>query len=297
MKFYTRSEARSAATRAQAKSKHIMLDSVLNEAIKNQEMQNRFDIFLSHAIKDADLILGVKTLLEESGFTVYVDWIIDPSLEREFKVENHLAWPLHLVNNLNKWKAKYDQIISHIKYSVPHDLESEVDQSKFLQPVDVHDQYVWSRCLTFMRESSISKSDIRILAGGKSKGYKGKMPGVLEEFLISIEHNKPIYLVGGLGGITRDICMAITGQNHIPEVLTLDWQLANNQGYNELVEYLSTKGYEMHYPDIVHKIQNIDINQLASSAGLSLVDYKKLMETPFIDEIIHLILKGMKEIS
>lgn len=239
--------------------------------------------------------------LRDDGFT---EFILDEASilqnrlpEREFKVENHLAWPLHLVNNLNKWKAKYDQIISHIKYSVPHDLESEVDQSKFLQPVDVHDQYVWSRCLTFMRESSISKSDIRILAGGKSKGYKGKMPGVLEEFLISIEHNKPIYLVGGLGGITRDICMAITGQNHIPEVLTLDWQLANNQGYNELVEYLSTKGYEMHYPDIVHKIQNIDINQLASSAGLSLVDYKKLMETPFIDEIIHLILKGMKEIS
>ena len=87
MKFYTRSEARSAATRAQAKSKHIMLDSVLNEAIKNQEMQNRFDIFLSHAIKDADLILGVKTLLEESGFTVYVDWIIDPSLERDKVIE------------------------------------------------------------------------------------------------------------------------------------------------------------------------------------------------------------------
>ena len=82
MKFFTRSDARSAANRAQAKSKHIMLDSVLNEAIKNQERQNSFDIFLSHAVKDADLILGVKTLLEESGFTVYVDWIIDPLLER-----------------------------------------------------------------------------------------------------------------------------------------------------------------------------------------------------------------------
>ena len=83
MKFFTRSDARSAANRAQAKSKHIMLDSVLNEAIKNQERQNSFDIFLSHAVKDADLILGVKTLLEESGFTVYVDWIIDPLLERD----------------------------------------------------------------------------------------------------------------------------------------------------------------------------------------------------------------------
>ena len=51
MKFFTRSDARSAANRAQAKSKHIMLDSVLNEAIKNQERQNSFDIFLSHAVK------------------------------------------------------------------------------------------------------------------------------------------------------------------------------------------------------------------------------------------------------
>lgn len=238
--------------------------------------------------------------LRNDGFT---EFILDEASilqnrlpEREFKVENHLAWPLHLTNNLSKWKAKYDQIISHIKYSVPEDLEAEVDQSKFLYPVEVNDQYVWSRCLTLMRESSISNSDIRILAGGKPKGYKGKMPGVLEEFLISIEHNKPIYLVGGLGGITRDICMAIK-DNYIPEVLTLDWQLANNQGYNELVQYLSMKGYDTNYPDIVSMIKSIDINQLASTAGLSLLDYKKLMETPFIDEIIYLILKGMKNIS
>ncbi|MDC4728855.1 toll-Interleukin receptor, partial [Acinetobacter baumannii] len=83
MKFFTRSEARSAATRAQAKTRFVSLDSVLIEAIKSQERQNSFDIFLSHAVKDADLILGVKTLLEESGFTVYVDWIIDPLLERD----------------------------------------------------------------------------------------------------------------------------------------------------------------------------------------------------------------------
>lgn len=83
MKFFTRSEARSAATRAQAKTRYVSLDSVLIEAIKSQERQNSFDIFLSHAVKDADLILGVKTLLEESGFTVYVDWIIDPLLERD----------------------------------------------------------------------------------------------------------------------------------------------------------------------------------------------------------------------
>ena len=43
MKFFTRSEARSAANRAQARTRHVLLDSVLNEAIKNQERKNSFD--------------------------------------------------------------------------------------------------------------------------------------------------------------------------------------------------------------------------------------------------------------
>lgn len=51
MKFFTRSEARSAANRAQAKTRHVLLDSVLNEAIKNQERQNSFDIFYLMRLK------------------------------------------------------------------------------------------------------------------------------------------------------------------------------------------------------------------------------------------------------
>nr|WP_207104574.1 toll/interleukin-1 receptor domain-containing protein [Rhizobium leguminosarum] len=44
--------------------------------------RDEFDIFLSHSIKDASLILGVKLLLEEAGKSVYIDWIEDPDLER-----------------------------------------------------------------------------------------------------------------------------------------------------------------------------------------------------------------------
>ncbi|MCZ4432986.1 TIR domain-containing protein [Agrobacterium sp. SOY23] len=45
--------------------------------------RDEFDIFLSHSIKDASLILGVKRLLEEAGKSVYIDWIDDRDLERE----------------------------------------------------------------------------------------------------------------------------------------------------------------------------------------------------------------------
>lgn len=41
-----------------------------------------YDIFLSHSIRDADLILGMKGTLEDLGYSVYVDWIDDPQLDR-----------------------------------------------------------------------------------------------------------------------------------------------------------------------------------------------------------------------
>lgn len=41
-----------------------------------------FDIFLSHSKADEKLILGAKDLLEVNGFSVYVDWLQDPHLDR-----------------------------------------------------------------------------------------------------------------------------------------------------------------------------------------------------------------------
>lgn len=41
-----------------------------------------FDVFLSHSKADEDLVLGAKDLLEDNGFSVYVDWVDDPHLDR-----------------------------------------------------------------------------------------------------------------------------------------------------------------------------------------------------------------------
>ena len=45
-------------------------------------MDSEFDVFLSHARLDADVIFGVKKLIEQRQLTVYVDWIEDPQLDR-----------------------------------------------------------------------------------------------------------------------------------------------------------------------------------------------------------------------
>lgn len=37
-----------------------------------------FQVFLSHAYEDAEVIAGIKVLIEQEGLSVYVDWIEDP---------------------------------------------------------------------------------------------------------------------------------------------------------------------------------------------------------------------------
>jgi TIR domain len=44
--------------------------------------QGVFDIFLSHSLTDALLVMAVRRLLESQGLRVYVDWIDDPLLDR-----------------------------------------------------------------------------------------------------------------------------------------------------------------------------------------------------------------------
>ncbi|QHC61223.1 toll-Interleukin receptor [Rathayibacter sp. VKM Ac-2760] len=49
---------------------------------KSRGLLGPFDIFLSHSFHDAELILGVRTILQRAGKRVYVDWIDDPELDR-----------------------------------------------------------------------------------------------------------------------------------------------------------------------------------------------------------------------
>jgi hypothetical protein len=84
MAYFTKTEARSAAARGNytQRSAGKTYDKILDEAVTAARDYDSFDVFLSHSVNDAELIMGVKTLLEEQGFKVYVDWIEDRHLDR-----------------------------------------------------------------------------------------------------------------------------------------------------------------------------------------------------------------------
>jgi len=57
-------------------------NQILNESVSSFNKFKTYDIFLSHSSKDSELILGMKGMLEDLGYSVYIDWVDDPQLDR-----------------------------------------------------------------------------------------------------------------------------------------------------------------------------------------------------------------------
>lgn len=57
----------------------LFSQEIINESKKSH---TNFDIFLSHSYLDKEEVEGLYMELRSQGYTVYVDWIIDPQLNR-----------------------------------------------------------------------------------------------------------------------------------------------------------------------------------------------------------------------
>lgn len=84
MALFTEGQVRAAArSRVQQSARGATVTAMLLEQTKASAAQTDFDIFLSHSIKDAELVLGIVHLLETfHHYSVYVDWINDAQLDR-----------------------------------------------------------------------------------------------------------------------------------------------------------------------------------------------------------------------
>src|SRR5258708_39246994 len=81
MAYLRISEARAAGQRARAYVQKSATQ-LMREHAGRLTATSRYDVFLSHSYQDADTILGVKSIIEATGLTVYVDWIDDAGLDR-----------------------------------------------------------------------------------------------------------------------------------------------------------------------------------------------------------------------
>ena len=171
---------------------------------------------LRHAMAELALFLlsSGKTLvyggdLRDQGFTELLFQLVlryRRAGDHSAKVVDYLAWPVHIRMKIDELASRA-RSTSHLAQLVLLRKHGEVLTMKGRQALPSHepDDVEWATGLTGMRQTMRSHSDARVVLGGRVEGYKGRMPGIAEEALLSLESQQPVFLAGGFGGCARDI--------------------------------------------------------------------------------------------
>ena len=83
MALFVESDVRARAQKEVQKSFSKTASQIIVESASAFNQFKSYDVFLSHSVKDSELILGMKGLIEDLGYSVYVDWIDDPESDRK----------------------------------------------------------------------------------------------------------------------------------------------------------------------------------------------------------------------
>lgn len=184
-------------------------------------------------------------------------------------VVNYLAWPIVVSKPAAELRGLVDELAGLAEL---HFLDR---QGADLVPAALNDaarptvtDEDWSVALTTMREVLTRVSDARIVLGGRTQGYKGRMPGIAEEALTALQASQPLFLLGGFGGCARDIAVAL-------KLLPQSASLATWPGQDAFVPF-----------------DNISLRN-----GLTVEENTTLARTVHVDEAVALILRGLLRLA
>ena len=165
-----------------------------------------------------------------------------------------------IFNLAKKYATKKPAVINPLPSEYYKKLDDKIKATyhNIIEFIDLGDD------LSKMREAMAKIEDARVIIGGKTTNYKGKYPGVLEEAYYTLKANKPLYIIGAFGGVAKKIAQIKEG------IDIKEWQKF----------------------DIYETIKKSPLNN-----GLSEEENRTLFYSKDIDEIIKLLMKGLKNMK
>ena len=149
--------------------------------------------------------------LRTNGFTRLLLSVLErygdhPRHHGRIAVTDYLAWPVHVRMTLEELRAFEDGHTPSAQL-IFLALDGTQLERQERQALRAHEPSAeeWVCGLTNMRIVMRDKTRSRIVLGGPVEGYRGRMPGIAEETLLSLQAGRPVFLLGGFGGCARDI--------------------------------------------------------------------------------------------
>jgi hypothetical protein len=142
-----------------------------------------------------------------SGYTAFLAKELEKYGRRDRPLLICLAWQEH--RNLALSELEMNRralgLFGQIVCLDPDGNEIEPGSSRGENPEPVVDAEVRGEALTGLRRYMSAQTDARVLIGGRRAGFQGRLPGLMEEAILTISRNRPLYLAGGFGGVTSEI--------------------------------------------------------------------------------------------
>ncbi len=200
-----------------------MIDDVITEIIRHIFIANGKIVYGGDIIKNG-LTERFRDLSYQYGQyqKLYNETKTGRESDNAYYVTSFLAWPYYS-RLTDDQKCEFKHSMVDIRIIKPDGVSEEESILGIPKGTKRECELKKQRALTKMRNAMESEKFIddkkeeseiiaRIFLGGKTSEYSGKMPGLLEEFLIAIDHKHPVFLIGGFGGMTRRIIDVITNK-------------------------------------------------------------------------------------
>lgn len=261
-------------------------------------------------VKGATLAYGGH--LGSAGYTVALFDLVRahqqmsgvPPVER---IINYVGWPLPLTR---KQRAKFQSLATFVRTDAPTGIAA-LEPGTFVPepsyfPADTPARrFAWARGMTLMRERQTADVLARIAIGGKvgptltampdgsktRSWYSGRIPGVIEEIILTLKAGKPLYLCGAFGGAAALAIELL--ERHVPREFS--WEFQKQAPHSEAMRELYVQhGIEWQdYPELARLCADIGVAGLARANHLSDDENRELLRCRDVPRLIELLLLGL----
>ncbi len=205
------------------------------------------------------------------------------------RVHHYLSWPAWRDLTAEQ-RADLANIATTTKGPRPLGAPESLPEIKERGPDDL----LWSSLATSeMRAQMNSDIGARVVLGGRVSGQQGLYPGIAEEAVLALRSQIPLYVAGGFGGCARLVADMLQGAK--PAELSLDYQLENTPRYRDLAGAAVAEGQAPAFDELQETFTAAGIKGLRN--GLSESDNLRLMRTDDVDEIVALVVQGLRRIG
>lgn len=238
-------------------------------------------------IKGASLAYGGH--LGQEGYTSRLFELVRAHNSQEgvepFKrIINHRAWPLPTLSKQQRAEIKLVSTIvpierpADVDESLHHDLTAEIPTFFPGNKSPIH-RYAWCRGMTELRsfQADYTRSHVvaKVVLGGtfgrtfkvaedgtnEERWYSGRMPGVLEEILLSIRAGQPVFLIGAFGGVAKLAIDLMLGQGHP----AASWDIQSQAPFaSETRDLYAKYSQNWWYYDEENRIDGLPVDEQAS---------------------------------